>query len=267
MSDTAPKEQGFIDHLVELATRLKRIVIGLMIIFFCLLPFSQEIYTLAAKPLQDILPPGTSMIATGVISPFLVPLKLVLMLSLVVSLPYTLYQVWAFVAPGLYKHEKRLIVPLVVSSVLLFYCGMAFAYFAVFPMVFKYMVATTPVGVVMMTDITQYLDFILAIFIAFGMAFETPVATFLLVLTGMVTPESLADKRRYIILGVFVIAAVITPPDVISQLMLAIPMWLMFEIGLLLARLAVRRKPESDYQPLTSDEMEQELDRIERDEK
>lgn len=268
MSDSAPKEQSFIDHLVELASRLKRIVFALLVIFFCLLPFAQDIYTLSAKPLQEMLPPGTSMIATGVISPFLVPLKLVLMLSLLVSLPYTLYQIWAFVAPGLYKHEKRLIMPLVVSSVLLFYCGMAFAYFVVFPVVFKYMVATTPAGVVMMTDITQYLDFIFAIFLAFGMAFETPVATFLLVLTGMVTPDGLAEKRRYVILAVFIIAAFITPPDVISQLMLAIPMWLMFEIGLLLARLAVRKKPVADeYKPLTQEEMDHELDRIEQDEK
>lgn len=264
---SSKKEQGFIDHLIELRNRLVRIVLAVLILFLCMLPFAQDIYTMAAKPLQDMLPPGTTMIATGVISPFLVPMKMVLLLSLVVSLPYTLYQIWAFIAPGLYRHEKRLITPLVFSSVLLFYCGMAFAYFAVFPVVFKYMVMTTPDGVLMMTDIGQYLDFIIAIFLAFGLAFETPVVTYLLVLTGMVTPDQLAEKRRYIIVGAFVIGAVLTPPDVISQTMLAVPMWLMFEIGLLLARITLKKKKSDSYQPLTTAEMDAELDRIEHEEK
>lgn len=267
MSETHSKEQTFIDHLIELRNRLVRIVTAIAVLVACLMPFSQKIYKLAAEPLQQMLPAGTTMIATGVISPFLVPLKLVLLLSVVVSLPYTLYQVWAFIAPGLYRHEKKLIAPLVFSSVLLFYCGMAFAYFLVFPLVFKYMVMTTPDGVTMMTDISQYLDFILAVFFAFGLAFETPVVTYLLVLTGMVTPESLASKRRYIIVGAFVVGAVLTPPDVISQTMLAVPMWLMFEIGLLLARLTLKKKVSDKYQPLTTEEMDAELDQIEKDEK
>lgn len=269
MSDhpASPKEQGFIDHLIELRNRLVKIVVAILILFLCMLPFSQDIYTLVAQPLQDLLPAGTTMIATGVVSPFLVPMKLALLLALTASLPYTLYQVWAFVAPGLYKHEKRLIVPLVFSSVVLFYCGMAFAYFLVFPVVFKYMVMTTPDGVAMMTDIGQYLDFVIAIFLAFGLAFETPVVTYLIVLTGMVTPDALAEKRRYIIVGAFVIGAVLTPPDVISQTMLAVPMWLMFEIGLLLSRLTIKKKDKTDGQPLSPDEMDAELDRIEQEEK
>lgn len=268
MSEPAPnKEQTFIDHLIELRNRLVRIVLGIVVIVACLLPFSQDIYKLAAQPLQEMLPAGTSMIATGVISPFLVPIKLVLLMSVVISLPYTLYQVWAFVAPGLYRHEKRLIAPLVFSSVVLFYCGMAFAYFLVFPLVFKYMVMTTPEGVAMMTDISEYLDFILAVFFAFGLAFETPVVTYLLVLTGMVTPEGLAGKRRYIIVGAFVIGAILTPPDIISQSMLAVPMWLMFEIGLLLARMTLKKRKGEVYKPLTPEEMDAELDRIENDEK
>ena len=261
------KEQTFIDHLIELRNRLVRIVLGIVAIVICLLPFAQDIYRLAAQPLQEMLPAGTSMIAIGVVSPFLVPIKLVLLISVVISLPFTLYQVWAFVAPGLYRHEKRLIVPLVFSSVVLFYCGMAFAYFLVFPLVFKYMVLTTPDGVAMMTDIGQYLDFILAVFIAFGLAFETPVVTYLLVLTGMVTPESLAGKRRYIIIGAFVVGAVLTPPDVISQTMLAVPMWIMFEIGLLLARITLNKRKKEEYKPLSPEEMDAELDRIEQDEK
>ena len=261
------KEQSFIDHLIELRNRLVRIVLGIVLVLAALLPFTQTIYTQTAKPLMEMLPAGATMIATGVVSPFLVPIKLVLLLSVVLSLPYTLYQVWAFVAPGLYKHEKSLIAPLVISSVLLFYCGMAFAYFVVFPMVFKYMVMTTPVGVAMMTDISQYLDFIIAVFLAFGLAFETPVVTYLLVLTGMVTPEALAAKRRYVFVGAFIIGAILTPPDVISQTLLAIPMYLMFEIGLLLARFTLKRRASEKYKPLTSEEMDAELDQIEKDEK
>jgi sec-independent protein translocase protein TatC len=268
MSDTPQsKEQTFIDHLIELRNRLVRVVLGIAVVLACLLPFSQNIYQLAAQPLQAMLPAGATMIATGVITPFLVPIKLVLLLSVVISLPYSLYQIWAFIAPGLYRHEKRLIAPLVFSSVLLFYCGMAFAYFLVFPLVFKYMVMTTPAGVAMMTDISQYLDFILAVFLAFGLAFETPVVTYLLVLTGMVTPDSLANKRRYIIVGAFVIGAILTPPDIISQTLLAVPMWLMFEIGLLLARMTLKKRQSDEYQPLTPEEMDAELDRIEKDEK
>lgn len=261
------KEQSFIDHLIELRNRLVRTVLGIVAIMICLLPFTQSIYSMAAKPLQEMLPAGATMIATGVVSPFLVPIKLVMLLSVVISLPHTLYQVWAFVAPGLYKHEKKLIAPLVISSVLLFYCGMAFAYFVVFPVVFEYMVMTTPEGVAMMTDISQYLDFILAMFLAFGFAFETPVVTYLLVLTGTVTPEALAAKRRYIIVGAFIVGAILTPPDVISQTLLALPMWLMFEIGLLVARITLKRRANDKEKPLTPEEMDAELDRIEQQDK
>ena len=264
------QEQGFVDHLIELRDRLLRMIVGILILFICLFPFSEEIFSYFAQPLLNLMPEGTSMIATGVTSPFLVPFKLVLMLSVLLSLPYTLYQMWAFVAPGLYKHEKRLVVPLVTSSVLLFYCGIAFAYFVVFPLLFGFFIAIAPEGVSVMTDIGAYLDFILAIFFAFGIAFEMPVATFLLVQAGATTPESLAAKRPYIIVGVFVIGMLLTPPDVISQSLLAIPMWLLFEIGLLASRIVERKKQQEetdeDYRPLSEDEMDAELDRIDMEE-
>ena len=261
------QEQGFIDHLIELRDRLLRMVVAILILFLCLFAFSEEIFAYFAQPLISLMPEGTSMIATGVTSPFLVPFKLVLMLSVLLSLPYTLYQLWAFVAPGLYKHEKSLIAPLVFSSVMLFYCGIAFAYFVVFPLLFGFFIAIAPEGVSVMTDIGAYLDFILAIFFAFGIAFEMPVATFLLVQAGVTTPESLATKRPYIIVGVFVIGMLLTPPDIISQSLLAIPMWLLFEIGLIASKMVQKKKAESesdeDYQPMSEDEMDAELDRME----
>ena len=261
------QEQGFIDHLIELRDRLLRMVVAILILFICLFPFSEQIFSYFAQPLISLMPEGTSMIATGVTSPFLVPFKLVLMLSVLLSLPYTLYQLWAFVAPGLYKHEKTLIAPLVFSSVMLFYCGIAFAYFVVFPLLFGFFIAIAPEGVSVMTDIGAYLDFILAIFFAFGIAFEMPVATFLLVQAGVTTPESLASKRPYIIVGVFVIGMLLTPPDIISQSLLAIPMWLLFEIGLIASIMVQKKKDDKesdeDYQPLSEDEMDAELDRME----
>ena len=261
------QEQGFIDHLIELRDRLLRMVVAILIVFLCLFAFSEEIFSYFAKPLLSLMPEGTSMIATGVTSPFLVPFKLVLMLSVLLSLPYTLYQLWAFVAPGLYKHEKRLVGPLVFSSVMLFYMGIAFAYFVVFPLLFGFFIAIAPEGVSVMTDIGAYLDFILAIFFAFGIAFEMPVATFLLVQAGAVTPDDLAAKRPYIIVAVFVIGMLLTPPDIISQSLLAIPMWLLFEIGLLASRFVEKRKQEEndeedEYQPMSEDEMDAELDRM-----
>jgi len=262
------EEQGFIGHLIELRDRLLRMVLAVIILFAALFSFSEEIFSYFAQPLLALMPEGTSMIATGVTSPFLVPFKLVLMLSVLLALPYLLYQLWSFVAPGLYRHEKSLVVPLVISSVLLFYCGIAFAYFAVFPLLFGFFIAIAPEGVSVMTDIGQYLDFILAIFFAFGIAFEMPVATFLLVHAGATTVESLAEKRAYIIVGVFVIGMLLTPPDIISQSLLAIPMWLLFELGLIAARMVQKNKPEDEdsYQPLSDDEMEAELDKAEKEE-
>lgn len=266
-SSTADKEQGFISHLLELRDRLLRMVIAVLIMFLALFSFSEKIFSYFAQPLLNLMPEGTSMIATGVTSPFLVPFKLVLMLSVLISLPYLLYQMWAFVAPGLYKHEKRLVGPLVFSSALLFYCGIAFAYFIIFPILFKFFILIAPEGVAVMTDIGQYLDFILAIFFAFGIAFEMPVATFLLVQAGATTVESLSEKRPYIIVGVFVVGMLLTPPDVISQSLLAIPMWLLFEVGLIASRLVQKNKKDQDeYKPLSEDEMDAELDRIEDEE-
>jgi len=233
--------QGFVSHLLELRDRLLKAVVAVLLLFIALFPFSEEIFSYFAQPLISLMPEGTSMIAIGVTSPFLVPFKLVLMLSVLVSLPYTLYQAWSFVAPGLYKHEKRLVAPLVASSVFLFYCGIAFAYFVVFPLLFGFFIAIAPEGVSVMTDIGQYLDFVLAIFFAFGIAFEMPVATFLLVEVGATTVKSLSEKRPYVIVGVFVIGMFLTPPDIISQTLLAIPMWLLFEIGLIAARISGRK--------------------------
>jgi sec-independent protein translocase protein TatC len=263
------KEQGFVSHLLELRDRLLRMVLIILAMFVALFSFSEEIFSYFAQPLISLMPEGTSMIATGVTAPFLVPFKLVLMLSVLLSLPYLLYQLWSFVAPGLYKHEKGLVAPLVISSVLLFYCGIAFAYFVVFPLLFNFFILIAPEGVAVMTDIGQYLDFILAIFFAFGIAFEMPVATFLLVQVGATTVEKLSEKRPYIVVGVFVIGMLLTPPDIISQTLLAVPMWILFEIGLIAARMVKKDEDQQDdeYDPLSDDEMDSELDRIEREEK
>jgi sec-independent protein translocase protein TatC len=228
---------SFISHLLELRNRIVYALVAVIAIFLVLaIGFSHDIYSLLAQPLLAQLPQGATMIATEVASPFLTPLRLTFAVSVVLAMPFLLYQIWAFVAPGLYKHEKRLIVPLVVSSVLLFYAGMAFAYFVVFPAVFHLMVSITPAGVTMMTDIKAYLDFVFSMFFAFGVAFEVPVAVVILVHLGVVSPETLAEKRAYVVLGIFVIAAVLTPPDVASQFLLAMPMWFLFEVGLFVAR-------------------------------
>lgn len=233
-------------HLIELRTRLMRILIGVGLVFLAMAPFANQLYTTVAQPLMERLPQGATMISTQVVGAFMVPLKFTLVLSFFVAVPFVLYQAWGFVAPGLYNSERRLIFPLLVSSTLLFYGGMAFAYFVVMPMVFTFMVGTTPEGVTMMTDIGSYLSFILLLFFAFGLAFEVPVATILMVWAGLVTPEGLRAKRSYIIVGCFVIAAVITPPDALSQVMLAVPMWLLFEVGLLVSRVYVRKTPRED---------------------
>lgn len=228
---------SFISHLIELRDRLIRVVLGILLSFICLFPFANKLYTLLAQPLIAKLPAGAHLIATAVTTPFLVPLKVALLAALLVSLPHTLYQLWNFVAPGLYAHEKKLIGPLVVSSTLLFLVGMAFAYFLVFPVVFGFFVSTAPEGVQVMTDIGNYLDFVIALFIAFGMAFEVPVIVVALVSFGWVSVEKLKEVRSYVIVGAFVIGAIFTPPDVVSQIMLAIPLWLLYELGILAAAL------------------------------
>ena len=236
------KEQSLMDHLFELRDRLLHIVLSILIIFLALFAFSEEIFTFSAQPLLALMPEGTTMIATGVTSPFLVPFKLVLLLSVLLAIPYILHQMWAFVAPGLYNHEKTLVAPLLISSVLLFYCGVAFAYFVIFPILFGFFIGISPAGVSVMTDIGQYLDFIIAIFFAFGIAFEVPVATFLLIASGATTVEKLAEKRPFIIIGAFIVGMLLTPPDIISQSLLAIPMWILFELGLIMSRLFIKRK-------------------------
>jgi sec-independent protein translocase protein TatC len=233
-------EQPFISHLVELRDRLIRMLIAIGVIVLVLLPFANGLYAYVAAPLLAQLPDGNTMIATQVASPFLTPFKLALIAAVFLSMPYLLYQLWAFVAPGLYQHEKRLAIPLLVSSIFLFYLGMLFAYYVVFPLVFAFMAGTTPDGVEMMTDISAYLDFVLALFFAFGIAFEIPIATILLVAIGAVTPEGLAQKRPYVIVGAFVVGMFLTPPDMISQTLLAVPMWLLFELGVLLSRVLLK---------------------------
>ncbi len=230
------QEQTFVSHLLELRDRLLRMVLAILILFIALFPFANDIYTFLADPLMRHLPEGSSMVAIEVASPFLIPFKLVLMLSIVITVPYLLYQLWAFIAPGLYKHEKRLATPLLVSSVMLFYVGMAFAYFVVFPLVFGFFTSVAPEGVSVMTDIGHYLDFVIMLFLAFGIAFEVPVATVLLVAVGATTPERLGHIRPYIIVAAFIIGMFLTPPDVISQLLLAVPMWVLYELGIILSR-------------------------------
>lgn len=237
MTDSEQETQEtFISHLVELRERLIRALIAVGIVFLCLFPWSKELYSLLAQPLLATLPQGGQMIATDVVGVFLVPMKVTLLVALLVALPYVLFQIWAFVAPGLYAHEKRLVFPLVVASCALFFVGMAFAYFVVFPTVFKFMSSVAPQGVAWMTDIEKYLGFVLSSFLAFGITFEVPVVVIVLVRMGMVSVEKLAESRPYVIVGAFVIGAIFTPPDILSQCLLAIPLWLLFELGLLLAR-------------------------------
>lgn len=265
--DEPGAEGSFLSHLIELRNRLLYALIAVGIVFAVLVPFANDVYELLADPLLEAMPAGTSMIATEVASPFLTPIKLTLFAAVVIAVPFLLYQLWAFVAPGLYRHERRLVMPLLLSSTVLFYAGMAFAYFVVFPMVFSFFVGTAPKGVAVMTDIRSYLDFVFTLFFAFGIAFEVPVALVLLVKMGVVDPESLAKKRPYVVLGVFIIAAVLTPPDVFSQTFLAIPMLILFEVGLFIAR---RMRPSEEaedsasgageHREMTDAEMEAELD-------
>lgn len=236
------EQQPLLAHLIELRTRVVRIVIGLLVCFLGLFHWSGDIYHLLAKPMLDVLPAGANMIATDVTAPFFVPVKVTMLVAFLLSLPNTMYQIWAFVAPGLYNHEKKLILPLVVSSIILFLVGMSFAYFAVFPVVFGFMSSVTPEGVSMMTDIDKYLSFVLGMFIAFGVTFEVPIVVILLHRMGIVTLEQLREGRPYVIVGAFVVAAVVTPPDVLSQVMMAVPLWLLYEAGILMAVLLGRGK-------------------------
>ena len=298
------EEQPLISHLLELRTRVTRMVIAILMLLVVFFPFGNDIYIFVAAPLMDVMPEGTSMIATQVASPFLTPFKLALVTAVFVAMPYLLHQLWSFIAPGLYQHEKRLAVPLLASSVILFYAGASFAYFVVFPLVFAFLTSVAPEGVAVATDITAYLDFVLTLFFAFGISFEVPIATILLVLAGMTTPDKLAQKRPFVVVGAFVIGMLLTPPDVISQTLLAVPIWLLFEVGIFFSRL-LKRKPKAseeeksiggaltttgaaaasasseakqevyegeyeddddEYRPLTDEEMEAELDAMDDDE-
>ncbi|WP_457668919.1 twin-arginine translocase subunit TatC [Thiolapillus sp.] len=286
-------------HLLELRDRLLRAVLVVLVAFLVLFPFGNDIYHFIAEPLMAVMPEGTSMIATKVASPFLTPFKLSLIAAVFVSMPYLLYQLWGFIAPGLYAHEKKMAMPLLASSVVLFYLGATFAYYVVFPLVFRFFTSVTPEGVAVMTDISEYLDFVLTLFFAFGLAFEIPIATILLVWMGMTTPAKLAAKRPFVVVGVFVIGMLLTPPDIISQTLLALPMWVLFEAGIIFSRFFVREEEEEDdaeteeesspvdaspvvasvatppvhaqaaddddeeFKPLSDEEMEAELDRLE----
>lgn len=244
MSTPQPTENHMplVAHLTELRTRLLRCVVTVLLLFAGLFYFAQDIYALVAAPLRAYLPEGATMIATGVASPFLTPFKLTMMVSVFLSVPVILQQIWGFIAPGLYKHEKRIAVPLLISSVVLFYAGMAFAYFVVFPIMFGFFASVTPQGVEMMTDIGQYLDFVLTLFFAFGVAFEIPIATFLLVWVGLVDVATLRKSRPYVVVGCFLVGMLLTPPDVFSQTLLAIPMWILFEVGVIFGSLVQKER-------------------------
>ena len=245
MSESTDQAQPLVAHLTELRDRLLKALLSVLVVFLCLFPFANEIYTFVSEPLRAILPAGSSMIATEVASPFLTPFKLTLFAALFISIPYVLFQIWSFIAPGMYRQEKRLAIPLLVSSVLLFYAGAAFAYFVVFPLVFAFFTSVGPTDVTIMTDINRYLDFVLKLFFAFGLAFEIPIVAVLLIWAGISTTESLKQKRPFIIVFCFVFGMLLTPPDVVSQALLAIPMWLLFEVGVFFGRF-IERSPDAD---------------------
>jgi len=256
MSDAAPEdeeklaESTLLSHLLELRDRLMKAVIATAVIAAPCLWFANDIFTWFSEPLRAQLPAGARLIATSVVAPFMTPFKLALLAAIYFAMPVVLYQVWAFVAPGLYRHERRFALPLFVSSVILFYAGSVFAFFVVFPAIFRFFIATTPAGVEMLTDMTQYMDFAVLLFFAFGLAFEIPVATVLLVRTGLVKLGTLAGNRGYVLLGIFIIAAFLTPPDAVSQTMMALPMYALYELGMLMSRILVRAKPaESESRP------------------
>ncbi len=286
------KSGSLISHLVELRDRVVRMMLAILVIFLSMFYWANEIYTYLAEPLTRHMPEGSSMIAIDVASPFLTPFKLVLMLSVFLAMPVILYQLWAFVAPGLYSSEKRIAGPLLVSSIILFYTGMAFAYYVVFPLVFGFFTSIGPESVSITTDIGRYLDFVLALFFGFGLAFEVPIATIILVAIGLTTPKKLGEMRPYVIVGAFILGMMLTPPDVISQVLLAVPVWILFEVGVIAAAMIFREKLEQaeaddlayaddlaedessgdnptgndDYQPLSDEEMDAELDRVDAEE-
>jgi len=247
MSDAENTDQPLplVAHLTELRDRLLRALLAVLIVFICLFPFANEIYAFVSQPLRELLPQGAGMIATEVASPFLTPFKLTLFTAIFITVPYILYQIWSFIAPGMYRHEKRFAVPLLVSSVALFYLGAAFAYFVVFPLIFAFFTSVGPEDITIMTDINSYLNFVLKLFFAFGIAFEIPIAAILLIWAGITTPDALARKRPYIIVGCFVFGMLLTPPDVISQSLLAIPMWILFEFGVFFGRLIHRHSEDN----------------------
>jgi sec-independent protein translocase protein TatC len=249
MSEPSPApentQETFISHLIELRSRLLRSIIAVVVVLVCLFPWAKDIYAALAAPLLKALPHGSTMIATDVTGTFLVPLKVTLMAAFLIALPYVLYQIWAFVAPGLYHHEKRLALPVIFSSVVFFALGMAFAYFIVFPIAFGFFAGYTPTGVQMMTDIDKYLSFVLTMFVAFGITFEVPVVVVVLVRLGVVSLDKLRSIRGYVIVGAFIVGAIFTPPDVLSQVMLAVPLWLLYELGLLVARFVAVTKRET----------------------
>ena len=250
MSESEINDQPLplVAHLTELRDRLLRALLAVLIVFICLFPFANEIYAFVSEPLRALLPEGASMIATEVASPFLTPFKLTLFTAIFVAIPYVLYQVWSFIAPGMYRHEKRLAIPLLVSSVALFYAGAAFAYFVVFPLIFAFFTSVGPEDITIMTDINRYLDFVLKLFFAFGLAFEIPIAAVLMIWAGITTPDQLARKRPYIIVGCFIFGMLLTPPDVISQSLLAVPMWILFELGVFFGRFIQRRSGQAETQ-------------------
>jgi sec-independent protein translocase protein TatC len=228
--------ESFVSHLIELRSRLLKATIGLIVVFVALFPFSDDIYSLLATPLLEKLPQGSHMIATAVTTPFFVPMKVTMMAAFLIALPWVLYQVWAFVAPGLYSHEKRWMMPLLATAYILFLLGMAFAYFAVFPVVFGFFIASAPEGVAVMTDIAEYLDFVIGLFLAFGFAFQVPIAVVMMSLLGWVTLAQLKEARAYVVVAAFIVGAVFTPPDILSQFMLAVPLWVLYEAGILVVR-------------------------------
>jgi len=239
---------SLIAHLIELRGRVLKAVVSVFVVFLCLVYFAQDLYHWLATPLLDTLPENAQMIATDVASPFFAPFKLTMVLSFFIAIPVVLYQIWGFVAPGLYKNEKRLVAPLLFSSTLLFYLGMAFAYYVVFPLAFSFFTSVAPEGVVINTDISSYLNFVLKIFFAFGLAFEIPVAVVLMCWTGVTTPDALRAKRPYVIVGVFVVGMLLTPPDIISQTLLAIPMWILYEFGIIVGSFYSRKKADQEQQ-------------------
>jgi sec-independent protein translocase protein TatC len=250
MSESEPESTDqplpLVAHLTELRDKLLRSLLAVLVMFICLFPFANDIYSFVSAPLRALLPEGATMIATEVASPFFTPFKLTLMAAIFLAIPYLLYQVWSFIAPGMYRHEKRLAIPLLVSSVMLFYAGASFAYFVVFPLIFAFFTSVGPADITMMTDINSYLNFVLKLFFAFGIAFEIPIATVLMIWAGVTTPEALKGKRPYIVVGCFVFGMLLTPPDIISQSLLALPMWLLFEIGVYIGTLMLRRSKSNN---------------------